>query len=746
MSLIMLCIAALLLKNESGSFGAYPQHGGNAMAQQIGLDSMISSSTVHRLNRLCSFSEDGAWGFSGYLVIDDGERGYFADSAGYKSVDIATCTVLWAVSNAEMDGMVGVDEGTSFPSMSTPALMETAGGQKAVLFGYHRLVTGKGKGTGTGTAGTGTLVSGCYMAALLVANGSLLYSATIFDEELVDCSVCRIHGVAIDGQYAYGGTSNDGHGYPMDMTTWTSSGPQLWRGKAFKMDLNNGEVVAEWYSLPEYDYDSLDSELFYRGGSIYPHMSVIGDHFVLGTANLWNYPLRVAECLENDSMILENANVHDVCGNDRSDNDLYRCLEEGVYANSIVVLNKHTFETELALPTQGVGAWSNICYFYAATYGTETGDQAAHHWKDNDYCPKHNVIPNMITAVVSIFGTLLSTPGISGDVSSVATYYHDATPYAAIASKMGYFWIIDLEKMEVVLSKHVSPWGNDGGSSPFSMAVDPKRLIAIFTNRGAATDLFPYKYDIPDGNVGCNAGMVYAIDLLTGRTIWQWVHPWMTMNKECLDGCFGHDPDECIYYAHFDWDWGQCEMAMEGQDSFADSDIKVVYPPRNESGVIWDPTNRRGSMIGPSTISGDLVFIPTMTGEVYVHSVVDGAYIRTLYCPQYQYEYKDEHNQTRYAPNREGTRSGQTMFGDYLLFYCGANYVHPTDRNADSTLLQQGSLVVMKLDGDDESVHERRTMSMSDFDDNEQYHGAIAGIVAGVALALLVFWLVIFFI
>ena len=131
-------------------------------------------------------------------------------------------------------------------------------------------------------------------------------------------------------------------------------------------------------------------------------------------------------------------------------------------------------------------------------------------------------------------------------------------------------------------------------------------------------------------------------------------------------------------YSHFDWDWGQCEMAMDGHDSFDDSNVTVVYPPKNESGMIWDPNNRRGSMIGPSTINGDLVFIPTMTGEIYVHSVIDGKYIRTIYCPQYQWEYKDEKNETQYIPNREGTRSGQTMFGDYLLFYCGASYVHPT--------------------------------------------------------------------
>ena len=118
--------------------------------------------------------------------------------------------------------------------------------------------------------------------------------------------------------------------------------------------------------------------------------------------------------------------------------------------------------------------------------------------------------------------------------------------------------------------------------------------------------------------------MVYAIDLLTGRTIWQWVHPFMAMGDDCFVDCFGDGVTDCYDRTHFDWDWGQCDQPMEGRDSFHDADVTVIYPPKKESGMIWDPTDSRGSMIGPSTINGDLVFIPTMTGEIYVHSVADG--------------------------------------------------------------------------------------------------------------------------
>ena len=252
-----------------------------------------------------------------------------------------------------------------------------------------------------------------------------------------------------------------------------------------------------------------------------------------------------------------------------------------------------------------------------------------------------------------------------------------------------------------------------------------------FHAHSKGVDFFPYKYDLPDGNKACGSGMVFAIDLMTGHNLWQWVHPYMFLNDECFMDCLGDGSTDCYDYAHFDWDWGQCEQAMDGQNSsnFSPEDVKVIYPPKNASGVIWDPNNRRGSMIGPSTINGDLVFIPTMTGEVYVHSVVDGAYIRTIYCPQYQFEYEVE-GETRYTPNREGTRSGQTMFDDYLLFYCGAIYVHPTDPEySDNDLLHKGSMVVMSLSP---SLSPTPKPTAETKDDEEQ--GIIIGEVVGLSL------------
>ena len=82
---------------------------------------------------------------------------------------------------------------------------------------------------------------------------------------------------------------------------------------------------------------------------------------------------------------MEDVWPYDTCGNDRSDLRLFRCLEKGVYGLSIVVLNKHTFELELAVPTQGASEWSNACFSISAQMGYQNWTQSERdaQWFDN---------------------------------------------------------------------------------------------------------------------------------------------------------------------------------------------------------------------------------------------------------------------------------------------------------------------------------------------------------------------------
>ena len=381
---------------------------------------------------------------------------------------------------------------------------------------------------------------------------------------------------------------------------------------------------------------------------------------------------------------MEDVWPYDTCGNDRSDLRLFRCLEKGIFGLSIIVLNKHPFALALAIPTQGASEWSQWCFGVSArmTYENWTQSERDAQWYDNPFCHKYNIIPNDpgYTAYDTLIPTA-STPGINGDVNGVAGYEHQGKYYAAVSSKNGYFWIIDLDAMELRVSKRVTGWSNEGGASPFSLAVDNQHMIAVYTARGAGSDYFPYRYTFSDGSIGCTGGAVYAVDLLTGYTLWEWAQPYMLFDDECFTGhCFGEGSPQglimsgefdCATYEQFGFDMGQCEQAFDGSAMLGPAEPShLVRPPKFEDGLMWEA--RRGTMIGPATINGELVFIPTMSGEVYVHSVLDGEHITTLFCPTYEHVDVNEKNETVYTPNREGTRSGQTMFDDYLIFYCGA--------------------------------------------------------------------------
>ena len=107
-------LPTILVIAESTSYGAYPMHGGNHMKQQIALQSNINSANIHNLDKLCTFSQDGVYGYTGYPIIDDDRNAYFTDSAGYKSVDIDTCTLNWEVTNYDVDDLIGFPRGSTY--------------------------------------------------------------------------------------------------------------------------------------------------------------------------------------------------------------------------------------------------------------------------------------------------------------------------------------------------------------------------------------------------------------------------------------------------------------------------------------------------------------------------------------------------------------------------------------------------------------------------------------------------------
>lgn len=70
----VLCFAPTLLQGDGGVFGAFPMHGGNPMKQQIAMNSNIDRANIHNLDKLCTFSNDGSWGYIGFARSSVGSR------------------------------------------------------------------------------------------------------------------------------------------------------------------------------------------------------------------------------------------------------------------------------------------------------------------------------------------------------------------------------------------------------------------------------------------------------------------------------------------------------------------------------------------------------------------------------------------------------------------------------------------------------------------------------------------------
>ena len=218
------------------------------------------------------------------------------------------------------------------------------------------------------------------------------------------------------------------------------------------------------------------------------------------------------------------------------------------------------------------------------------------------------------------------------------------------------------------------------------MAVDEKNLIAIYSFRGY--ELPTYRYKLADGTVICDAGSIHAIDLKTGYTIWQWINPYGNIGKHC-----GSNHSE-IYDNYIDVTVeGSCQRAFDGSKMLKPKKTvkNVVKPPIDDLLTPISPISRAIN-IGPVTINNDMVFIPTITGEIYIHNVKNGKYINKLQCPDYQTIYKNESHW-----NREGIRSGVTMYDDKVVYYCGASWMHPLLGRSINPLINGGQLVVATL-------------------------------------------------
>eukprot|EP01084_Bolivina_argentea_P030389 56327_1 len=626
-----------------GAVGKYPLHGGNMKNQQISLNSAINVENIDYLQLYCLFNSTNPSGFglSGYITVDDEEHAYFADTSGHiKCFDITTCTLIWSVN------IGNIVNDLRAASRNTLSLFQNKNGQKGVLVGTPNELTNNSTLTDPPIG-----IWSSWIIALDIENGEEMWKTLISDT-----GSSMIHGVQIDNDgFLYGGTSSawNSHFIPPNSNN-------IHIGKAFKIDINTGELVNEWQTLPaiENQTDDIDNDLYYSGASIWPIQSIIDDYFVFGTGNFYTYPYRVEKCMLGNTSFISSDNIrpNNPCGEDQSSFLQWRCFEnDDIYPSSLIILNKNTFELESFIKFSGVDIWSNFCEYRVTNEEREK-----------------------IAECTKAFN------GPDADPAAVASYHFNNELYVAVAQKSGQFYIVSIPNGELKVSKKIGPWSTNGGLAPFSMAVDENNLIAIVSFRGPGWTMVTspwYRYKMADGTIICDAGSIHAIDLTTGYTMWQWINPYAKMGiNECNSSEYDNYIDPTV--------GGTCQRAFDGSEmllpnvTIPNYNGNVIIPPIDELTIPY-LSSIRALNIGPVTISNDMVFIPTMTGEIFIHHIFNGEYIKTLTCP----DYVDNNG----IINRQGIRSGITIYDDKLMFYCGS------DNSFVGSGAPNGQIIVMSL-------------------------------------------------
>eukprot|EP01084_Bolivina_argentea_P139653 245667_1 len=607
--------------NKSGPIGKFPFHGGNTMNQQIALNSKLTAENmINSLSTKCIFNYSTNYGtkFSGYITIDNNNRAYWSDMSGYVfCIDINSCSEIWRINISEITH-------EPFSNRNTMSLFQDSNGNKGALFGTNYAIF-----SGSGSPGySGNASYGCYAIALNIKDGSLMWKTKI-----QSFSDCFIHGFMIENNFAFGGVSSMSNQYA----------PNIYYshiGKVVKININNGHVVNEWYSLNKINTTKSNANTgYYSGASVWPIHAIIDEYYVFTTGNLVTYPKYIEECMlgNTSSVPLENARPHNICGEDMSEYVHWRCLENDIHTDSLVIMNKNTFELERnPLPFSGVDIWNNWCWYIEVglyNFSIDNFPQctAAYHGPD-------------------------------ADPAGIALYHdHNGIAYAAISSKSGYFYIIEIPSGNVKVSKKVGPYSFYGGGDPFSIAVDEENMIAIYSIKG--TDFPIYRYEMADGTIVCDMATVHAINLTNGYTIWQWINPWGKIGIQmCNDTVYDEYIDMTVN--------GSCERAFDGSHMLSPNQtvINVVRPSIDNLLQPFDAINKPKTE-GIVTIVNNMVFIPTITGEIFVHNIFDGQHIHTLQCPDYLLDIYG--NGTLYNM-RHGVRGGVTMYDEKIVFFGGS--------------------------------------------------------------------------
>eukprot|EP01084_Bolivina_argentea_P294273 506284_1 len=334
-------------QSKSGMIGLWPCYGGNLQNQQTSRypDRVtITAENIMQVKKQCQYISPDAIGVNGFPTIDDEYFAYFTDLNGFVTkINIETCDLIWRQNVAEVLGYNSSE--ISVGTHTSVTLFQDKRGRKGALFGAPSRRTYPGGSWHFSYP----LKAGCWAIALSLTDGSLLWKLNIAPDYDPFNWQCNVHGFFVDGNYAYGGLAQSGN-HP--------NGSQI-IGRYFKIDINEINVVNIWYpfnpNLTIYD----EYNMSYLGAGAYNFPAIIDNYIIFGTGQIYRTPKYVDDCLlGNFSKIpFENSVSKNVCNEDKSNDRFWRCLEKNIYTDSLIILNKNTFELEIGIPLQGIDVY-----------------------------------------------------------------------------------------------------------------------------------------------------------------------------------------------------------------------------------------------------------------------------------------------------------------------------------------------------------------------------------------------------
>eukprot|EP01084_Bolivina_argentea_P043359 79894_1 len=330
-------------KHEAGMIGLWPSYGGSQTNQQTSpiKSYLLTNENIANLSIKCIYLNVNGTEFMGYPTIDNQNYTYLSAGQYITSIDLNTCQVRWKQRISALLGFTNPN--ISISSQQALTIFRDSNGTQGLLLGAPSIRNPHGDWSGYPPD------LGCYALAVYLNNGSFWWKIQIGQDFKPQDYGCSIHGFYVDGNYGYGTFGQSG------VYNAGPNGDKNFIGRFIKINIDTHELDNVWYSFDYNLTNEVDVYNFsYRGSTLY-NFPAIGDKYVaFGTSNLWTIPYKIQECLvlfyDNNyntfPFSLNESVVTDICGNNKSLNPYYRCMSQSVYPDSLIILNKETFELQ----------------------------------------------------------------------------------------------------------------------------------------------------------------------------------------------------------------------------------------------------------------------------------------------------------------------------------------------------------------------------------------------------------------